>query len=80
VRGGAERAVRRAIAGKLSLPAIALPVRIELDLHQVAQAELTELIPTVERTGPRSIRITSPDVVAAYRAMKAVLLVASVAA
>lgn len=53
---------------------------IEMDFHQVAQAELTELVPTVERIGPRSIRITSPDAVAAYRTMKAVLLVSSVAA
>lgn len=43
------------------------PVEIEMDLYYSQQADITALIPTVERIGDRTLRFKSPDAVEAYK-------------
>ena len=44
------------------------PVTIEMDFYYSIQADVAALIPTMERTGDRTIRFQAADAVSAYRA------------
>ena len=46
---------------------VAKPISIEIDHYWSLEADLTALIPGVERTGNRSVRFQSPDALEAYR-------------
>lgn len=67
VRAGAERAVRRAIAGELELLRIGPPVVIEVDFATGVKADFAAVVPGAERYGDRSVRYSSDDPLAAYR-------------
>jgi len=71
IRAGAERAVRRAAAGELSLLQVDPPVVIEVDYARGLHADYAALIPGAERIGDRGVRLSLDDPVAAYRAFLA---------
>ncbi len=71
VRAGAERAVRRGAAGELSLLEIGPPVTIEVDYARGVVADHAAIVPGAERVGDRTVRLSMPDAVSAYRAFLA---------
>ena len=71
IRPGSERAVRRAVAGELSLLQVSSPVVIEVDYELGLYADYAALIPGSERVGVRGVRFTFDDPVLAYRAFLA---------
>jgi D-amino peptidase len=52
------------------------PVVVEMDLYYSHQADVSALIPTVERIGDRSIRYESPDALSCYRTFLATYMIA----
>lgn len=71
VRAGAERAVRRASAGELSLLRVGPPVVIEVDYARGVQADFAAVVPGAERYGDRSVRFMADDPLVVYRAFLA---------
>ncbi len=71
VRAGAERAVRRAIAGEFQLLGVERPVTIEVEYRNAGEADHAAIVPGAERYGDRSVRIVAADAVTAYRAFLA---------
>jgi D-amino peptidase len=67
VRAGAERAVRRAAAGKLEPLVVPPPVVIEVEYRNAIAADYAAIVPGAERTGDRTVRFEAPDPVTAYR-------------
>jgi D-amino peptidase len=67
IREGAKAAVERVRDGAVNPLAVSTPVTIEIDFYYSPQADVTALIPTIERIGDRTVRFESPDAVAAYR-------------
>ncbi len=67
IRAGAAEAVERLKAGEFQPLKVATPVEIEIDFYYSPEADVSALIPTVERTGDRTVRFTSPDALRAYR-------------
>ena len=73
-------AAARACAVRDAKPfALAAPVTMEIDTHTTAQADHLELIPGIERRGPRSIAFTDGDFRAVYRALQAVIYLGAAA-
>lgn len=77
VRAGAERAVRRALAGELRLLDVGSPVRLQADYRNAGEADYAALVPGAERVGDRGVRIVAEDAVTAYRAFLAGIRLAS---
>lgn len=67
VRDGSERAVRRAAAGELRVLEVGPPVVIEVDYAKGVIADHAAIVPTAERVGDRTVRITGDDPVLVYR-------------
>jgi D-amino peptidase len=67
VRAGAERAVRRAIAGELELLRVGPPTVIEVDYATGVKADFAAVVPGAERYGDRSVRFSADDPLVAYR-------------
>jgi D-amino peptidase len=67
VRAGAERAVRRAIAGELQALAVPAPVVFEVEYRNAIAADYAAIVPGAERIGDRGVRFEAPDSVTAYR-------------
>jgi len=67
IRAGAERAIRRAMAGELQSLVLAPPVVIEVDYRNAIAADYAAIVPGAERTGDRGVRFEAPDPVTAYR-------------
>ncbi len=74
IRQGAREAMRR--LPSLKPYTMATPVTMETQWNTSLHADMVEMLPTVERTGDRSIRWVSPDVVSAYRTYIAAYLIA----
>ncbi|HSK52747.1 MAG TPA: M55 family metallopeptidase [Clostridia bacterium] len=68
VRDGAERAVRRAAAGELHTLEVGSPVVIEVDFGRGVLADYAALVPGAERCGDRTVRLSFPDAISAFRA------------
>ncbi len=66
IRAGAEAALRG--LGKLPLPDIERPARLDVDLQTADMADVASWVKGVERSGTRSVRITGDDPLAIYRA------------
>ncbi len=79
VRVGAERAVRRAGAGELQPLDVDPPVTLGVEYRHAGEADFAALIPGVERTGDRGVRIVAPDPVTAFRAFLAGIRLAGLA-
>jgi D-amino peptidase len=67
IRSGAERAVRRALAGELQTLVLAPPVVIEVDYRNAIAADYAAIVPGAERVGDRGVRFEAGDPVTAYR-------------
>ena len=67
IRTGAERAVRRAMAGELQSLVLAPPVVIEVEYRNAIAADFAAIVPGAERTGDRGVRFEAGDPVIAYR-------------
>ncbi len=67
VRAGAERAVRRAIAGEMRPLVLDPPCVVEVVYHNAAQAEMAALVPGAERTGDTGVRFAADDPLIAFR-------------
>jgi D-amino peptidase len=65
IRDGARQAIER--LAEFQPLRVTTPVNIEIDLYYSPQADVAALIPTVERTGDRTVRFESPDALTAYR-------------
>jgi D-amino peptidase len=68
VRGGAERAVRRAASGELRALDVGRPVELGAEYANAGQADYAALVPGAERYGDRGVRVVTDDPVIAYRA------------
>jgi len=68
IRGGAERAVRRAAAGDLQPLVVGPPVVVEVDYRNAIAADYAAIVPGAERVGDRGVRFEAPDAETAYRA------------
>ncbi len=77
VREGAERAVRRAAAGDLSILAVGPPVVIEVEYARGVAADHGAIVPGAERFGDRGVRFSATDPIVAYRGFLAVNRLAS---
>jgi D-amino peptidase len=67
VRAGAERAVRRAIAGELRPLSLQPPVVVEVEYRTAIAADYAAVPPGAERFGDRGVRFEAADAVTAYR-------------
>lgn len=67
VRDGAERAVRRAVAGELRTLDLQRPIAVEVDYARGVEADLGAMLPGAERVGDRTVRFVHDDPVEAYR-------------
>jgi D-amino peptidase len=78
IRAGAERAVRRAIAGEMQALVLAPPYVIEVIYHNAAQADFAAVVPGAERDGDTTVRFASSDPLLAYRGFLAGLRLAGI--
>jgi D-amino peptidase len=67
IRTGAERAVRRAMAGELKSLVLTPPVVIEVEYRNAIAADYAAIVPGAERIGDRGVRFDAGDPVTAYR-------------
>jgi D-amino peptidase len=67
VRAGAERAVRRALAGEMRPLVLDRPYVVEVTYQNAAQADYAAIVPGAERVGETGVRFASDDPVLAYR-------------
>lgn len=67
VRAGAERAVRRAIAGELQALSLEPPIVMEVEYRNAVAADYAAIVPGAERVGDRGVRFEASDPVTAYR-------------
>jgi D-amino peptidase len=74
IRDGARRAIER--LSEFEPLRVSTPVTIEIDCYYSQQADITALIPTVERTGDRTVRFQAPDALSAYRTFLATYYIA----
>jgi D-amino peptidase len=80
VRAGAERAVRRAVAGELRTLEVGRPITVEAEYRHALEADYAALVPGAERYGDRGVRVVTDDPVIAYRAFLAGVRLAGIAA
>jgi D-amino peptidase len=73
IHEGAARALAR--LGQMSAPAIDLPATIEVQLTTSDYAELGTWLPNVERTGPRSLRLSDDEPLRLYRTWVALMAI-----
>lgn len=66
IREGARQAIAQ--LSEMKPLVVQTPVTIEMDFYYSIQADVAALIPTMERTGDRTIRFQAADAVSAYRA------------
>jgi D-amino peptidase len=71
IRDGATRAVRAAIAGRLTPFRLPPPFDMEADLANTGCADLCVLAPGTERVGARTVRFRTNDFAEAYRCLLA---------
>jgi D-amino peptidase len=57
-----------------------LPLNVAVDLLRSAEADMAEMVPGSERTGPRTVEFTHDDPVLAYKGLQAMITLAGVAA
>lgn len=72
VHDAARRAVEKATEGRLRLPAVEQPVRLDLEVQTADMAEVGSWVKGAERLDTRTIRIESDDLLAAFRSYVAV--------
>jgi D-amino peptidase len=75
IREGAERAARKVAAGGVPTPGISRPATLELDVQTGDMAEVATWARGVERTGERTVAITSEDLLQVFTSFVAVTYV-----
>jgi D-amino peptidase len=65
IRAAAREALER--LGEFEPLKVATPVTIDMDLYHSPQADITALIPGVERIGDRTVKFSAPNALEAYR-------------
>ncbi len=78
VRAGAERALRRALAGEMQPLVLEPPYVVEVAYHTPAQADFAAIVPGAERIGDTSVRFSADDPLIAYRGFLAGLRLAGI--
>jgi D-amino peptidase len=73
VRAGAEAAVRRAAAGALQTLVVPPPIEVAVDFARGVIADHAAIIPGVERSGDRTVRVVTDDAEIAYRSFLAIV-------
>lgn len=73
-----KEAAKKALAGLGSIGCFEVhpPVRLELHVNNTGMADVAELIPGVERIGPRAIRFVADDYLTVFKAMRAAITLA----
>jgi D-amino peptidase len=79
VRAGAERAVRRALAGELQPLKVGSPVTIEVEYRNAGEADHAAIVPGAERYGDTGVRFSAADSPTAFRGFIAGLRLAGLA-
>jgi D-amino peptidase len=77
IAAAAKAAIERT-AG-IPVPAVALPLRLEIDLQTADMAEVASWIKGVERSGTRQVAITGSDPLDAYRSFVGLTYITRVA-
>jgi D-amino peptidase len=77
IEAGARSGMER--AADVPAPAVALPLRLEVDLQTADMAEVATWIKGVERSGTRQVAISSSDPLAAYRSFVGLTYITRVA-
>jgi len=72
IRAAAQRAVEAVAAGRVRTPAIASPVRLELDHQTADMAEVATWVGGVERVSERTVVIVGDDLEEVFRRFVAV--------
>jgi len=67
IRAGAERAVRRAVAGEFEPLLLEPPVVVEVEYRNAIAADYAAVVPGAERFGDRGVRFETTDAETAYR-------------
>jgi D-amino peptidase len=67
LRAGAERAVRRAIAGELEPLVLQPPIVVEVEYRNAIAADYAAVVPGAERYGDRGVRFAAGDAETVYR-------------
>jgi D-amino peptidase len=80
IRGGAEKAVRRASAGELEPLVLDPPIIVEVDYRNAIAADYAASVPGAERIGDRGVRFAAPDAVTAFRGFLAGVRLAGIVA
>ena len=78
VRAGAERAVRRALAGEMQPLVLDPPYVVEMIYHHAGQADFAAMVPGAERFGDTGVRFASDDPLVAYRGFLAEVRLAGI--
>ncbi len=73
-----KEAAKKALTGLGSISCFQVhpPVSLELHVNNTGMADIAELIPGVERIGPRAIRFVAHDYLTVFRAMRAAITLA----
>jgi len=71
IRTGATEAMHR--VSRLRPYAVAVPIRLEVDIVSPDLTDLADLLPGVTRVGPRSVAYEGPDMLNVYKAWRAML-------
>ncbi len=71
IHKGAESALQRSRQQQMSLPGIELPATLEIDWLTADMAEMATWVRGVERTGERTVQISSADPLQIYRSFVA---------
>lgn len=77
IGAAAEEAVRR--IGEIPLPAIALPVRLDVHVQTADMAEVASWVKGVERAGTRTARVEGDDPLAVFRSFVGITYITRVA-
>jgi D-amino peptidase len=65
IRAAAKQSIEQ-LGGRQPLT-LTTPITVDMDFYHSIEADASSLIPTVERTGNRSVRFVAPDALDAYR-------------
>ncbi|MCR4401358.1 MAG: M55 family metallopeptidase [Firmicutes bacterium] len=73
-----REAARKALADLRSIGCFEIrpPIRLELHLNQTGMADMAELVPGMERTGPRSVGFTADNYLSVFKAMRVAIALA----
>lgn len=75
IRERAQQALEAVRAGRITAYRAATPVTFEVDFKRTAAAHMATLFPGVDRRGPRTVAITDPDYVRAFKLFWGTLIV-----